>query len=125
MGSRSGQWAAGVVNGLHLLAGVVNGLHLLGGVVNGWHVLAGVVNGWQEWSMGGRSGQWVASLRRSGQWVACLSGGGPGVAKIIIFILFSECLLKLTFHHPVLVTAGMIQPIPTMTILSSGKLCLI
>ena len=42
MGGRSGQWVAGVVNGLYLLAGVVNGLH----------VLAGVVNGRQEWSVG-------------------------------------------------------------------------
>ena len=27
MGDRNGQWVAGVVNGLHLLAGVVNGRH--------------------------------------------------------------------------------------------------
>ena len=27
---------------------------------------------------------------RSGQWVACLIRGGPGVAKIIIFILFLD-----------------------------------
>ena len=55
MGGRSGQWAAGVVNGLHLLEGVVNG--------------------WQEWTMGGRSGQWVASLSRGGQWVTGVDNG--------------------------------------------------
>ena len=54
MGDRSGQWVAGVVNGLHLL---------------------GVVNGWQEWLMGGRSGPWVASLSRGGQWVTGVDNG--------------------------------------------------
>ena len=48
MGGRSGQWVAGVVNGLHVLEG---------------------------WSMGGRSGQWVASLSRGGQWVTGVVNG--------------------------------------------------
>ena len=52
------------------------------GIVQGLHVLAGVVNGRQEWSMGGRSGQWVASLSRGGQWVASLSRGGQWVAGV-------------------------------------------
>ena len=55
MGDRSGQWLAGVINGLHLLVGVVNG--------------------WQEWTMGGRSGEWVACLSKGGQWAAGVVNG--------------------------------------------------
>ena len=82
------------------------GWHMLSWVVFEWHMLSWVVFGWHMFSR-------VV-------WAAFVKFGG--VLKIIVFFVFflgqkRRVLWSLTFRHPTLWIAGMIQPNYTMTIL--------